>query len=132
MGRKKNKNMKGPLIPQKHIGGSEAKVIKYTTANKNLLETNSTLPIDIISRLNFPFLKPRENDDISDDDEEEFEFSFRPRLVFSCSLCLVCLEFCDDSASCEACGMVSYCSVRLTIHLKINNISLSKLIFYFR
>ena len=110
MGRNKNRNKKKELFPQNI---SEAVKPEFlNNSNSNSLNSDSVVPIDIISRLNYPFLKPNINDVVSEDEQEEFEFNFRPRTVFAYNLCLVCMELCDGSASCEICKMVSYCSVR--------------------
>ncbi|XP_043477374.1 uncharacterized protein LOC122508219 [Leptopilina heterotoma] len=108
MGRKKDKRRKNVL--KQHSNNSVAlknDLEKTSTQNVNLL--NNT--IDIIARLNFPFLEPNANDIIfKEEEEEDFEFNFRPRTIFAYNLCLVCMEICDVSITCENCQMVSYCS----------------------
>lgn len=84
---------------------------------------NSTIPklLDIYGRLELPLLKLDENNILTDsDDEETLEFEIRPRFVFSCSMCLVCMSTSEPELLCEKCKMVSYCKME---HLNENRSS---------
>lgn len=116
MGRKKKKSLKintvttteKTTIESKHKNTIEDQLNYGNTVKMN--QTSATTILDISSRLNLP-LKPSEIDlTVDSDDEETLEFHIRPRFVYVCNLCLVCMNVCSTEIRCNDCQMVSYCS----------------------
>lgn len=112
MGRRK-KNARASDPPKR----SEPRSAPSNSAVATVAETpekankNSPRLLNVHARLTLPLLELNENNLLTDsDDEETLEFEIRPRFVYSCNMCLVCMDSCD--VVCESCGMVSYCSTR--------------------
>ncbi|KAK0087436.1 hypothetical protein PV325_000992 [Microctonus aethiopoides] len=117
MGRNKKRSSKKNNSANLMENGNSKETKSNNTTGKLELEimknTNQQLSIsilDITSRLNLP-LKPTGIDlSVDSDDDETLEFHIRPRFVYMCNLCLICMNICNCGVQCDNCQMVSYCS----------------------
>ena len=84
-----------------------------STADKISKNSSSSRLLTVYSRLNLPLLELNENNLLTDsDDEETLEFEIRPRFVYSCNMCLVCMNVSEIPIICDKCKMLSYCSTQ--------------------
>ncbi|XP_015608487.1 uncharacterized protein LOC107274178 [Cephus cinctus] len=106
MGRRKQHGEKSRVVEDKN--SASMKIINQSALG---IRSLSSLPIDVMSRISYPFVKSFEKyGTINDVQEDTIEFDYQPRFVFSCNSCLCCMKSCSDGIVCQFCQMVVYCT----------------------